>query len=198
MGCRPGTSEERSVTQEPVTTINCRYPGCLNPAEGSDGRPGRPPAFCADPEHNSITAYHERKRLERQAAGQQPPAADAPEAQQPWTFANITAAELARQMRAQAAELIKTGERLAEAAAEIGDTGAADAEMKATRKAAEQRVATAEAALATAEQRALAAEQRASDAEDATYAMSQHMEDAERRAREAAARLSEAAAEQAT
>ena len=45
---------------EPAT---CAYPGCLKPVQERTG-PGRPPAFCDDPEHTATSAFEERRRLE--------------------------------------------------------------------------------------------------------------------------------------
>jgi hypothetical protein len=48
------------MTEQPATTAACKYPGCQNPPEPASG-PGRRPQYCADPGHNAMTAYRERK-----------------------------------------------------------------------------------------------------------------------------------------
>ncbi|WP_028189005.1 hypothetical protein [Salinispora pacifica] len=43
-------------------TPTCRYPGCDSSPEPATG-PGRPPAYCARPDHNSQTASRARRDL---------------------------------------------------------------------------------------------------------------------------------------
>ena len=47
---------------EQTSTATCKYPGCEATPERAAG-PGRPPEYCADPGHNKVTAWRERKRL---------------------------------------------------------------------------------------------------------------------------------------
>ena len=60
-------------------------------------------------------------------------------------MARVNGAELLRQMRALAGTLTTTAERLTDTVADLGDTGAAEAEVEAVRKAAEKRAAADEA-----------------------------------------------------
>jgi hypothetical protein len=46
----------------------CIYPGCDRPAVPPHPLGGPQPAFCDLEEHNALTAYQERKRLEREGA----------------------------------------------------------------------------------------------------------------------------------
>jgi len=46
----------------PEITETCRYPGCDRPALPVAETGGRPPGYCADPEHTAQTAYRERRR----------------------------------------------------------------------------------------------------------------------------------------
>ena len=104
----------------------------------------------------------ERKRL---AAIERGTTTSDAEAEQPVTMARINGAELLRQMRALADTLTTTAGRLTSAVADLGDTGAAEAEVAAARKAAEKRATVAESAQADAEARAATAEEAAEDME---------------------------------
>ena len=95
-----------------------------------------------------MTAWRERKRLADAERGATTTEADT---EQPVTMARQTGAEILRQMRDLAAKLAESPDRLTEAAATLGDTGAAEAEIESARKAAEQRAATAEAKRAAAD-----------------------------------------------
>ena len=156
------------MTEQPVTTAACKYPGCQNPPEPASG-PGRRPQYCADPGHNAMTAYRERKRLADPEHGTTTSNAGT---DQPVTMARITGAELLRQMRKLAGTLAGTADRLTGAVATMADPTAAEAEVEAARAAAEQRAATAEAGRADAERRAAIADQMRADADDAVEDMS--------------------------
>jgi hypothetical protein len=56
---------------EPVTKT-CIYPGCERPAVPPHPLGGPQPSFCDLEEHNALTAYHERKRLEREQQKEEP------------------------------------------------------------------------------------------------------------------------------
>jgi hypothetical protein len=47
----------------------CIYPGCERPAAPPHPLGGPQPAFCDLEEHNALTAHQERRRLEREARG---------------------------------------------------------------------------------------------------------------------------------
>ena len=114
--------------QQSSTTATCKYPGCQDPPEPASG-PGRPPQYCADPGHNAMTAYRERKRLadaERGVTTTAEPGTD-----QHVTMARITGAELLRQMRDLAGTLTATAGRLTGAVATMADPAAAEAEIEA-------------------------------------------------------------------
>ena len=136
--------------------MTCKFPGCQNPPESATDKPGRPPGYCADKAHTAPAAWRERKRL---AAIERGTTTSDAEAEQPVTMARINGAELLRQMRALADTLTTTAGRLTSAVADLGDTGAAEAEVAAARKAAEKRATVAESAQADAEARAAAAEE---------------------------------------
>ncbi len=53
---------DTAASAKPAT---CAYPGCARPVPEPTG-PGRPPAFCDDPEHTAMTAFEERARLEEE------------------------------------------------------------------------------------------------------------------------------------
>ena len=135
----------------------CKFPGC-EPARAGAAKTGRPPEYCADPEHNGVTAWRERKRL---ADAERGVTTSEAETEQPVTMARVTGAELLRQMRELAGTMTATAERLTEAVATIGDPTAAEAEVESARAAAEQRAATAEAERAEAERRAATPTRRA-------------------------------------
>jgi hypothetical protein len=50
------------VTEQPVKT--CIYPGCERPAVPPHPLGGPQPSFCDLEEHNALTAYQERQRLQ--------------------------------------------------------------------------------------------------------------------------------------
>jgi colicin import membrane protein len=114
-----------------ATTETCRYPGCQDPPESASG-PGRRPQYCADPGHNAMTAYRERKKL---ASAEHGTTSDA-ETGQPVTMARMTGAELLRQMRELAGTLADTADRLTGTVATMTDPTAAEAEIEAARAAA--------------------------------------------------------------
>jgi colicin import membrane protein len=181
------------MTEQPTTTATCRYPGCQDPPEPASG-PGRRPQYCADPGHNALTAYRERKKLPDPEHGT---AITDAGTGQPVTMARITGAELLRQMRELAGTLAATADRLTGAMATMTDPTAAEAEVEAARAAAEQRAATAEAGRAEAERRAATADQLRAEADGAAEDMSIRLAAETDRARQARDRLTEAAATQA-
>src|ERR1700691_1070800 len=138
------------MTEPTAPVATCRYPGCEEPPETAD-RPGRPPGFCADPAHDKISAWRERRRI---AAAEHGAVTTDAETEQPVTMARGTGAERLRSLRAEADRVSGIADRLREAIATVGDPTAAEVELEAMRTAAEQRAATAEARGAAAEQRA--------------------------------------------
>ena len=46
----------------------CIYPGCERPAAPPNPLGGPQPAFCDLEEHNALTAYQERRRLENETS----------------------------------------------------------------------------------------------------------------------------------
>ena len=78
------------------TRATCKYPGCENPPAPAT-KPGRPPGFCELEEHNKLSAWRERQRLDAEARGDV-----VNEAQQaePVTYSLTAGAELLRQVRA--------------------------------------------------------------------------------------------------
>ena len=181
------TTLERAMT-EPTTTTTCKFPGCENAPERTAG-PGRPPEYCADPAHNRVTAWRERKRLADAERGVTTTEA---ETEQPVTMARVHGAEMLRQMRDLAGQLSAVAERLTGTVATLGDPTAAEAEVESARAAAEQRAATAEAERADAERRAATADQMRAAADEAAEEMSEHLAAEQARAREAHDRLAEA------
>src|ERR1700722_10959554 len=176
------------MTEQSATTTACKYPRCQNPPEPASG-PGRRPQYCADPGHNAMTAYRERKRL---ADPEHAATTSDARTGQPVTMARITGAELLRQMRELAGTLAGTADRLTGAVATMTDPAAAEAEVEAVRAAAEQRAATAEAGRADAERRAAIADQLRADADDAAEDMSTRLAGETERARQAHDQLAEA------
>src|ERR1700739_4330167 len=78
------------------TRATCKYPGCENsPAPAT--KPGRPPGFCELEEHDKLSAWRERQRLDAEPRGDV-----VNEAQQaePVTYSLTAGAELLRQVRA--------------------------------------------------------------------------------------------------
>jgi len=50
------------MTDHPSTVVTCKFPGCQAPPDRTAG-PGRPADYCADPGHNMVSAWRERRRL---------------------------------------------------------------------------------------------------------------------------------------
>jgi len=62
---------ENRVFDEAIDRRICKMPGCLRPVTLRNGGRGRQPAYCDDPDHNRIAAYHARQAqqaVERQRA----------------------------------------------------------------------------------------------------------------------------------
>ena len=53
---------------ETEQAVTCKYPGCEQPPAPADG-PGRPPAYCTNPDHTALKAWRERQRLAASQAG---------------------------------------------------------------------------------------------------------------------------------
>ena len=115
---------------EQTSTATCKFPGCENAPEPAGAKPGRPPEYCADPAHNAVAAWRERKRLADAERGVTTSEADV---EQPVTMARVTGAEMLRQMRDLAGQLAGVAERLTGAVATLGDPTAAEAEVEAAR-----------------------------------------------------------------
>jgi hypothetical protein len=72
----PDTTKSEAAPDE---TVICLYPGCdreavpvPNPDSRRDTRQGPPPRYCDDDGHNAASAYQELKRIENEAAADQP------------------------------------------------------------------------------------------------------------------------------
>ena len=90
------------TTDQPAgtKTATCKFPGCTNPTAPAD-KPGRPPGFCELEEHNKLSAWRERQRLDAEERGDV--VNDAQQAQKPGhLLADRRHAELLRQLRAHA------------------------------------------------------------------------------------------------
>jgi colicin import membrane protein len=162
---------------------HCAYPGCDQPpaARGSDR--GARPKYCADPDHNPLSAHRERRRREAEAGGQRAEETGG----QPVTLGLTRASELVRTLDKITSHHADT---LARAIAElrtVGDIESAEAEVYAARTSADHRVATVEARLAEEIQRRRDAEAERDDAradreeaDDATAQAIARMEELER------------------
>src|SRR5690349_3027096 len=148
--------------QTSAVAATCKFPGCENAPETATGKAGRRPEYCADPAHNPVAAWRERKRL---ADAERGVTSSEPETDQPVTMARVTGAELLRQMRELAGTLAATAERLTGTVAAIGDPTVAEAEVEAARAAAEERATAAEAARAAADQSRAQADEAAEEAD---------------------------------
>src|SRR5260370_12090039 len=177
-----------ATMSEPTRTVTCKYPGCEASPDRTGG-PGRPAEYCADPGHNKVSAWRERRRLADAEHGVTTTEA---EAEQPVTMARISGAEMLRQMRDLAGTLAAVADRLTGAVTTLGHPTAAEAEVESARAAAEQRAATAEAARADAGVRGAAADPMRSAADEAAEEMSEHLAAEQARARDAHDRLAEA------
>jgi hypothetical protein len=50
------------MTDAPTASRTCIFPGCPQPAVGAHPLGGPPSMFCADEQHNALTAHLERRR----------------------------------------------------------------------------------------------------------------------------------------
>ena len=127
----------------------CAYPGCAQaPAPPSSDR-GAKPKYCADPDHNPLSAHRERRRKEAEASGQRAGETGG----QPVTLGITRAAELLTALDKLTAQHADTLNRAITELRAVGDIESAEAEVCAARASADQRVATAEARLAEEIQR---------------------------------------------
>src|SRR5258708_19792518 len=92
---------------EQTSTVTCKSPGCEASPDRTGG-PGRPAEYCADPGHNKVSAWRERRRLADAEHGVTTTEA---EAEQPVTMARISGAEMLRQMRDLAGTLSGVADR---------------------------------------------------------------------------------------
>ena len=53
---------------EAEQAVTCKFPGCEQPPAPADG-PGRPPAYCTNPDHTALKAWRERQRLAASQSG---------------------------------------------------------------------------------------------------------------------------------
>ncbi|MFJ1459769.1 hypothetical protein [Nocardia sp. N2S4-5] len=144
----------------------CAFPGCKHLVVERSGRPGRPPVFCANPEHNYSRAYDERRKLTRAAAKAEAKAA----AEQPTSTAmpvtsGIQAlSELVSQlpeMEQRFAAVVADAHNLV---ADIADPQALQAEAAHIRAEADLEIAKAKAAQARAERAAARLQTERNDA----------------------------------
>src|SRR5258708_19868512 len=105
------------MTEQTSTATTCKYPSCEAAPERTGG-PGRPAEYCADPGHNKVTAWRERRRLADIERGVT--TTDA-ETEQPVTMARVTGAEMLRQMRDLAGQLGGVADRLTGTVAPLAD-----------------------------------------------------------------------------
>jgi colicin import membrane protein len=121
----------------------CAYPGCDHPptAPGSDR--GAKPKYCADPNHNPLSAHRERRRRDADASGQRA----AESGGQPVTLGINRAAELVSALEKLTAQHADILARAITELRAVGDIESAEAEVYVARTNADQRVATAEARL---------------------------------------------------
>jgi colicin import membrane protein len=136
------------------TATVCAYPDCDQPTAAPTSDRGARPKYCADENHNPLTAHRERRRRQAETTGQRAEETGG----QPVTIGLTRAAELVRALEKLTAQ---HAESLARAIAELrsaGDVESAEAEVYAARTSADQRVAEAEARLAEEMQRRREAE----------------------------------------
>ncbi|WP_433860348.1 hypothetical protein [Streptomyces kronopolitis] len=158
------TTEPQADAAAPGT---CRFPGCEEPREQAT-TPGRPPAYCANPDHNRTTAYKRRMELqqqENQAAAQANPA-DQLEGR-PVALSERRTRDLLPSAQALAERLTVTFTELSAQLATLSDPGAAAAQIETVQAEAAQKVANAEAARATAVREATEAGELQAEAEAA-------------------------------
>ena len=139
--------------------VTCKFPGCDQAPAPADG-PGRPPAYCINPEHTALKAWRERQRL---AAGQTGVTVSDAGAELPVTMARASALEMLREMRTLADRMTDLADQAArdQAAAHAAAERAAAAEARADHARADASRAREEAARELSQVRADADRQRA-------------------------------------
>src|SRR5437763_537593 len=166
------------------TRATCKSPGCeIPPAPAT--RAGRPPGFCELEEHNKLSAWRERQRLDAEARGDV--VNEALQAE-PVTYSLTAGAELLRQVRAAGERQRTDIDRLIAHLDRLADPTSSEVEVATARTEFQENVAVAERRATAAERRATAADRRALTAEEARDLANGAAEELARRAGDAAHR----------
>ena len=126
----------------------CRFPGCEAESERGEAGAGRPPEYCARPEHNRGAAWRARQADRAARQGQSVP----DDLGRPVAMARARAGEFTEQVGHQVSQLSATLIAVLEELRTLGDPDAAAAQIEAVTTEAEQRTAEATARAARAEQ----------------------------------------------
>ena len=179
------------IEQATGTRPTCKYPGCENPPAPAT-KPGRPPGFCELEEHDKLSAWRERQRLDAEARGDV-----VNEAQQaePVTYSLTAGAELLRQVRAAGERQRTDIDRLIAHLNRLADPTSSEVEVATARTEFQENIAAAERRATAADRRALTAEEARDLANGAAEEMARHAEGAEHRARQATDQLAAATTE---
>ncbi|WP_147251820.1 hypothetical protein [Blastococcus sp. TF02-8] len=149
---------------EPTDTERrtCRFPGCRRPTAASQSGAGRPPEYCDDSAHNRTAAWHARRRLRTEQAGQA-----AGIEQRPIDSARQRASELHGQVAGMIEHLNQQLTGLLEELRTVADPEAAELQIEAVTSEAAEQVATAAARASRAEQAQQRAEAERAEADAA-------------------------------
>ncbi|MGH3155803.1 MAG: hypothetical protein ACRDNF_04385 [Streptosporangiaceae bacterium] len=156
-----------------AATSLCAFPDCDQPTAPPTSGRGAKPKYCADENHNPLSAHRERRRRQAESTGQRAEETGG----QPVTIGLTRATELVRALEKLTAQHADTLTRAVAELRSAGDVESAEAEVYAARTSADQRVAAAEARLAEEINRRREAEadrdQAHADREEADEAASQ-------------------------
>ena len=108
------------------TKVTCKYPGCENPPVPAT-KPGLPPGFCELEEHDKLSAWRERQRLDAEARGD---VVNEAQLAEPVTYSLTAGAELLRQVRAAGERQRGDIDRLIAHLDRLADPTSKEAELK--------------------------------------------------------------------
>lgn len=182
-----------------TTQATCKFPGCERPPRpaSGDGR-GAKPQYCdltddkGKPKHTALTAFRERERLDRRAAGG---AASPADLDRPVTMATARAAQLRTEITDAVDKLTLKLTAVMGELERIADPEAAEAQIEAVQAEAAAQVADARGELAREAQRRQSAEADAEEARTAALEMDAQLQTTEQARTAAEGRAEQAAGE---
>lgn len=148
------------MSEQSTEQRTCRFPGCTRPAVESAHGTGRPPEYCADPEHTRASAW--RARQARSAT-----ASDQPVDERPVDTARQRAGAIRGQVTEMGEHFLTQFQAMLDELATLSDPEAVEAQLESVTNDAAEQVAAARARATRAEQAQHDAEQQRAEADAA-------------------------------